>query len=48
MYQVIDDKKYNINEKFGLSEDAKFSEVISVWEKQFQKMKSKIIMIFLI
>ena len=31
MYQVIDDKEYNINEHIGLPENAHFSDVVAYW-----------------
>lgn len=31
MYQVIDDKEYNINEHIGLPENARFSDVVAYW-----------------
>lgn len=31
MYQVIDKKEYNLNEKMGLSEDACFTDVVEYW-----------------
>ncbi len=34
MYQVIDGKKYNINEKLGLKENARFSDIIDRWGKR--------------
>lgn len=34
MYQVIDDKEYNINEHIGLPKDVPFSEVVAYWGKK--------------
>ena len=34
MYQVIDNKEYNINEHIGLPENARFSDVVAYWGKQ--------------
>ena len=37
MYQVIDGKEYNINERIGVPEHAKFSEVIAYWGNQLDE-----------
>lgn len=33
MYQVIDGKKYNLNEQVGLPENASFTDLVSAWSK---------------
>ena len=37
MYQVVDGKEYNVNEKIGLKEEARFTDVVSYWGKKLDK-----------
>ena len=42
MYQVIEGRKYNLNEQMGFSENAKFSEIVAYWgDKLEEKEKQK-------
>lgn len=37
MYQIIDDKEYNLNEQMGLSENASFTDVVEYWGKKLDE-----------
>ena len=41
MYQMIDDKKYSINEHIGLSENAVFSEVVRYWGEKLPEEEKR-------
>ena len=41
MYQVIDDKEYNLNEQMGMSENASFSAVVDYWGAKLDEQEKQ-------
>ena len=41
MYQVIDDKEYNINEQIGMPDNAAFSDVVAYWGTKIEEKEKK-------